>query len=379
MLVDMLLNAYGNEKENNIFYRLEFFIMAPESVKQQCLNLYASGVKPKQIYEDVYSKNHKGSRSTFERLLRKWRTDEKTASAEILNAGTFKGFTAHNATVQVDKDGNITQCWVKQHTESVDWDEVVKKFVDCVEPEKFEPVITPTCSMLEIPLFDLHFGIADYETYKELQGEIIQFIQSKHWDEINILLGQDLLHTNDMRGHTAKGTEIGVIDFPKAWNDAWKFWCGIIRQSLQHSNRTNIRYSKGNHDECSAWCFLKALEGKFPDVCVDDSLNSRKVIYWQDCFIGYGPCEYTNKSGELFKHFIMNYPKEYANAKVREIHTGHLHHESVDTGFMVRRLSTGAPTTKWEDDNGYVTAHRRFQLFEWIPGNLKSIQYISVN
>ena len=353
--------------------------MTPESIKQQCLDLYFSGAKPKQIYEDVYSKYHTGTLSTFERILRKWRNKLKTADNEILNAGTFEGFTAHNATVQVDKDGKITQAWVKQQTDSVDWNEVADKFIEKVEPEHYESIKKSTDCMLEIPLFDLHFGVADYDTYKDLQREIVQFIQSKDWDEINILIGQDLLHTNDMRGHTAKGTEIGVIDFKQAWNDAWKFWCDIIRQSLQHSKHTKIRYSKGNHDECSAWCFLKTLESKFPDAKVDDSICPRKVIAWQDCFIGYGHCEYTNKNGELFKQFIMNYPKEYADAKVREIHTGHLHHESVDSGFMIRRLSTGAPETKWEEENGYVTAHRRFQLFEWIPGNLKSIQYISIN
>ena len=378
MLVDMLLNAYGSEKENNIFIDWSF-IMTPESIKQQCLDLYSAGAKPKQIYEDVYSKHHTGTLETFARLLRKWRNKEKTANKEILNAGTFEGFTAHNATVQVDKDGKITQAWVKQQAESVDWDEVIDNFIEKVEPEHYDSIKTSTDYMLEIPLFDLHFGIADFDTYKDLQREIVNFIQSKDWDEINILIGQDLLHTNDMRGHTSKGTEIGVIDFPKAWNDAWKFWCDIIRQSLQHSKHTKIRYSKGNHDECSAWCFLKALEGKFPDAEVDDSLYPRKVIAWRDCFIGYGHCEYTNKNGELFKQFIMNYPKEYAEAKVREVHTGHLHHESIDSGFMLRRLSTGAPETKWENENGYVTAHRRFQLFEWIPGNLKSIQYISIN
>lgn len=138
----------------------------------------------------------------------------------------------------------------------------------------------------------------------------------------------------------------------------------------------HIRYSKGNHDECIAWCFLKTLEAKFPDAIVDDVLKPRKAINWEGCFIGYGHCEYTKKAGDLFRDFVVDFPNEFANAKVREIHTGHLHRESSDDGLMVRRLASAVPVDEWSNNNGFASAHKRFQLFEWQPNRLKAIYYI---
>ena len=86
--------------------------------------------------------------------------------------------------------------------------------------------------------------------------------------------------------------------------------------------------------------------------------------------------EYTNKAADLFQDFVLDFPKEFADATVREIHTGHLHRESVDNGTMVRRLASGVPTDAWNSKNGFVGANKRFQLFEWEPGALAGIKYV---
>ena len=78
----------------------------------------------------------------------------------------------------------------------------------------------------------------------------------------------------------------------------------------------------------------------------------------------------------LFQNFVLDFPQEFAAAKVREIHSGHLHRESVDEGMMVRRLPSGVPTDEWSSNNGYVGAHKRFQIFEWAENRLKSTHYI---
>ena len=69
---------------------------------------------------------------------------------------------------------------------------------------------------------------------------------------------------------------------------------------------------------------------------------------------------------------------EFASATVREVHAGHLHHEGEGDlyGVMVRRLSSGVPTDEWSDNEGYIGAHKRFQVFEYAPGKLRAIYYV---
>ena len=346
--------------------------MIPYEVKAACLDARARGMNSREIYEQIFvpAIDNPCTWNAFRRAIRKWRA--RYAPTDTLDAGTYPGFTAHGATVQVDASGNITQAWIKQHTE-VDWDKIAAMLAEGIEPVKVEPCTAQGDSMLEIPLFDMHFGITN--DYCRQLEEITGIVQ-KGYDEINVLFGQDVLHTNDLRGHTAKGTEIDRISFPDAWKAAWGFWTALLIACVENAKRVRIFYSKGNHDECSAWCLFKALEAAFPDAEWDDTISPRKCLTWHGCFVGFGHCEYTGRSDRIFQNFVMDFPKEFADAQVREIHTGHLHRESIDNGIMVRRLATAAPGTEWESNQGLIGAHKRFQLFEWLPGRLKAIYYI---
>lgn len=312
---------------------------------------------------------------TFKRRMRDWRR-KSFAEEEMLSAGTFPKFTAHDATVQVNADGRITQLWVKQQKDVLDWIGIKKFITEGMPKSDVVPSAVSGESMLEIPLFDMHFGIATLDTYIESLAELVGIIGEKQYEEINILFGQDVLHTNDMRGHTAKGTDIGKVDFKKSWEDACRFFRTIIDCALRHAPKVRLRYSKGNHDECAAWCLFKVLEAYYPQCEFDDGMEPRKCIFWKGCWIGFGHCEYTSKNSLLFQNFVLDFPQEFANAKVREIHSGHLHRESVDEGIFVRRLPSGVPTDEWSSNNGYTGAHKRFQIFEWMPERLKAIYYI---
>lgn len=330
----------------------------------------------REVFDNIFVPEYgnRWSYESFKRQMRNWK-NKKLADEGTLAAGTFPNFTPHNATVQVDAKGNITQAWIKQHQE-IDWLHVRDMLASGIVKSDIQPSTLSGDTMLEIPLFDMHFGIASFDTYKDELSEILGIISEKQYDEINILFGQDVLHNNDLRGHTAKGTPIEKIDFAKAWTDAWKFFRIVIDTALKHTAKVNMRYSKGNHDECAAWCLFKALEAAYPQVLFDDSMSPRKCVFWRGCFIGFGHCEYTSKSALLFQNFVLDFPKEFADAKVREIHSGHLHRESVDEGIMVRRLPSSVPTDEWSSNNGYTGAHKRFQLFEWAENRLKAIYYV---
>ena len=345
------------------------------ALKAKCVA--AVGTMPtRDIYDKIFVPEYGGkiTYESFKRRLREWK-HMAFADEGLLAAGTFPQFLPHGATVQVNGSGEITQVWVKEHVD-IDWLAIRDTIISGMVPSKIEPTNLRGATMLEIPLFDLHFGVADFDYYSETLGDILGIISEKKYDEINILIGQDILHNNDFRGHTAKGTAIEKIHFQKAWADAWNFFMLIINCALEHSPNVWLRYSKGNHDECAAWCFFKALEAKYPQCFSDDSLAPRKCIFWRGCMIGYGHCEYSKNTGKLFQNFVLDFPKEFADAKVREIHSGHLHRESVDDGLMVRRLPSGVPTDEWSSNNGYTGAHKRFMIFEWAENRLKATYYV---
>lgn len=340
-------------------------------LKERCVAALQD-MSTREVYDTIFLPAHGGMKyESFKRSMRKWKNHAPT---DTLHAGTYPQFSAHGATVQVNGNGKITQAWIKQ-SKDVDWDAIREVLLTDLPKSDIEPTRGAGTTMLEIPLFDLHFGVATFDTYKEPLADILGTIQEKTYDEINIIIGQDVLHNNDMRGHTAKGTPIEQIDFTAAWSDAWRFFRVLIDASIERSPRVRLHYSKGNHDECSGWCFFKALEAIYPQCESDDSLAPRKCIFWNGCFIGFGHCEYTSKSALIFQNFVLDFPNEFADAKVREVHSGHLHRESVDEGIFVRRLPSAVPTDKWSSDNGFTGAHKRFMLFEWAENRLKAIYY----
>jgi hypothetical protein len=232
-------------------------------------------------------------------------------------------------------------------------------------------------NLLEVSLFDTHFGISDYEYYKPTQNKILNTITSKAWKEILFTIGQDMLHNNDFKGQTANGTQIETVDMNKAWEDAAKFYEPMITEALKHTETVCIYYSPGNHDETITWAFVKYLKARFPQVKFDDRMEQRKIHTFHNIFIGltHGDKE---KNKELHDIFIAQFPVEWGKAKTREIHKGHFHVEdSKDIyGTMVRTLATRNKTDKWHKTKGFIGAHKRFMLFEYSKDALEGIYYV---
>lgn len=356
------------------------YLTIPLDLKMRCVEMFESGLTARQVYNDVFAKEHEGmSFESFHRKLRAWRR-KQYADDMTLGAGTYEGFTTHDATVQVGADGRITQAWIKQSAVDVDWDAIAEAVRAAAPVCPLSPAADAfDTGMLEIPLFDMHFGVAKFNDYADTLNEIAGIVLSRRWDEVNFIIGQDLIHNNDMRGHTAKGTQIEQVNIPKAWSDAQRFYFPLIESAICRANKVNIIYSKGNHDECISWCFVQMLKERYPAINVDDSLKARKCISWQGCFIGVCHGNGANsRNTDLRSQFTIEFPMEFASATAREVHAGHLHHEGEGDlyGVMVRRLSSGVPTDEWNDNEGYIGAHKRFQVFEYAPGKLRAIYYV---
>ncbi|WP_080845570.1 hypothetical protein [Cytobacillus gottheilii] len=265
---------------------------------------------------------------------------------------------------------------VKPKVVGFDIDKFLAKAKQEITPVHIETINTDGEGLLEIPLFDMHFGVNTYEDYIPVRDKIYDKILSKKWDRILFIIGQDLLHNNGFDGKTSSGTPIEKVDMDKAWDDAFRFYAELIDEAQVKANKVDCSYSIANHDDSMSWALVKTLEVKFPDIEFDTSKKVRKAYIWNDIFLGYSHGH--KGANRIHENFLSDFGKPMANAKVVEIHTGHLHTEAAKDkfGVLVRTLSTKGKTDDWHDDNGFVGAHKRFQLFEYSPSALEAIYYI---
>lgn len=262
-------------------------------------------------------------------------------------------------------------------TNGIDWDQLMKTIKKITPINiKIPKYKVKQKQLLEIPLFDQHFGINTFEDYKETQSIITELITSRVWEQIIITIGSDMLHHDNHVNTTVSGTEIEHVDMVQAWECARKFYSPIIDRALLNSNNLKIIYIPGNHDQSLSWSFAKMLEVMYPQASFDVELQERKVHTFENIFIGYAHGDKRPK--QIPSLFPAEFPKEWAGAKTRELHTGHIHHETGkdEYGMMTRSLATKGKTDKWHMDMGFVGAHKRFMVFEYTADRLIGIHYV---
>lgn len=353
--------------------------MIPYEVKRKCVELARSGKTTAEIYDEYIKPYGSMSLRSFRRRCAEWKA-KVAADNETLDAANlaFK-FAPHASTVQVNGKGEVIQAWIKQHTEDR-LEDILRAIKDNTPVCEIQPAHSDQAEgMLEIPLFDMHFGIAGMEHYKGVLEEILAIVTSRHWDRIVIPVGQDLFHNDSVeKGITTKGTLIEKVDMEQAVKDARTFYFNLIDTALKKANSVEVIYSPGNHDKTVGWMFALILMARYGDI-VDDSIKERKAVLWNECFVGFTHGAKGNDSAAgLRGKFTKEFKREYAAAKVCEIHAGHLHRESDskdEYGVQIRRLCTGNKDDIWTDGEGYMS-QKRFMLFEWMPGKLKAIYYV---
>lgn len=354
----------------------------PLKVKKSCCEMVANGKTAREIYNDYYCQqvDEPAMFETFKRQLARWKKSVYPDSL-TLESGTYEGFTAHDATVQVSKSGEIIQAWIKQKAADIDPESFIEAIRESVEPVKYyEQDFEDAARMLEIPLFDMHWGVSFMDHYEPVLKDILDLINRRHWDQIIIPFGQDFFHNDSIvNGQTTRGTVIEKVDMMRAVREGRQFIYTIIDASLKQANEVHVLYSAGNHDRSISWMFMQVLLERYGDRIVDDSLEYRKVVKYGRNAIMFTHGDSRQATAKNLAHiFPISFPEEFADSDVREIHAGHLHHERESDiyGIMVRRLSTGAKLDDWSDKEDYIGTHRRFMVFEWDLDKLRSIHYI---
>ena len=347
------------------------------TIRAKCLEL-AGSLTVEEIYLSYYKVLRPDTKfDSFSRTMRAW----KRKSNLLLEKGDF-GFVPHATTVQIDSEGKVVQAWIKSKDQERNW---LDEILECIKnTSSFEPIErNPEKSidrMLEITFDDMHFGIAPFEYYRETLLDTLKQIEKHKYKEINVIIGEDLLHTDDLKGNTSNQTFIGPIDMHKAYGDTLKFYFNIMDAAIRQSDRVRVTYSMGNHSETLSWTILQVLKVKYPQAEYDDSFEHRKVITFGKIFIVLTHGDTIKGSLKDVKElFVEENKMKYARALVAEIHIGH-YHVSKETGdingCVVRRLSTKVPADKWHKKKGFTTAVKRFTLFEYSSDKLISMHYV---
>lgn len=357
-------------------------IQIPIEVKRVCCQMKVDGKSNKEIYE-TYFLPQTGSQAvydSFRRMLSKW-MKKQWADDTTLKCGTYEGFIAHDATVQVSKTGEIIQAWIKQKADDINPEDFIEAIKTAVEPYEYDEKPNSNSNrMLEIPLFDMHWGITFFDYYKSVLSELLNLLNSKTWDKVVIPFGQDFFHNDSIiNGQTTKGTVIEKVDMIRAVKEAKTFMYSLIETALHQANEVEVVYSAGNHDRSLAWMFMQVLLERYGSEVVDDSLEYRKVIKYGKNAIMITHGDSKQATAKNLAHiFPISFPTEFADANIREVHAGHLHHESEADifGVMVRRLASGVAVDAWSNSQDFIGTHRRFMIFEWDQNMLRSIHYV---
>ena len=119
---------------------------------------------------------------------------------------------------------------------------------------------------LGIYYMDMHFGINTLEDYEETLIKTTNKIKSRIWQEVIITFGSDLLHVDNLNNTTANQTRINDVNIPQMIEDAKAFYETVIKTASKQSNKVNVIYLKGNHDQTTSGLLAHWLDARFRNV-----------------------------------------------------------------------------------------------------------------
>ena len=251
------------------------------------------------------------------------------------------------------------------------------------KPLSTKPV-KETGLMLEVNIADAHFGklawpaetggvpydlkIADAMFMRALDV-LLERAKGYDFERVLFVLGNDLLHANDVAGNTFNGTKLDTEGrFQKTYWTVRKTVCAAIER-LRQVAPVKVAIVYGNHDRTSMWTLADSIDCYFHGddrVEVDNQPIYRKYHEW-------GKVGLMLTHGDLGKRadfpllFATENPGLFGRTEFREVHTGHLHTTKTEEfhGVRVRILPSLTPPDAWHAENGYVGNMRNAEAYVW--------------
>jgi hypothetical protein len=244
-------------------------------------------------------------------------------------------------------------------------------------------------NMLEISLFDAHFGKYCWgqETREEydaiMAGEIYQnavedlLHNTSHCKVEKILypVGSDFFHVNNWANTTARGTP---QDTSQKFSEVFDIGCKSLIQAIDTCLEVapvELLWVPGNHDRETSYYMCKVLEAWYndhKDVNINISPQERKYVHYGATLLGFTHGD-EEKHHDLPSIMAGEEKKKWASTIHREWHLGHYHkkketrYNACDTynGVQVTILPSLSGTDKWHFQKGYVNNVRSAIAYLW--------------
>jgi len=265
-------------------------------------------------------------------------------------------------------------------------DDRIKEHFDNWTPPTVNIVIANNGKMLEVPIYDLHFGKLawspetgenyDYkiasDRFNYVIDDIVSRMNGKKFERILFPIGQDYFNYDTIDGKTTLGTsQDNDLRWQKLYDKGIELLVNAIYK-LSALGGVETFYCSGNHDEMTSYYATQYISAWFwqdKNVSVDTSPNPRKYIEFGKNLIGFTHTDKEKK--RIFGDMQVECPEAWGRTLYREWHGGHLHSEQTkeNSGVVVRNLSSITAKDAWHHKHGYSGAIARVQSFVYDKEN----------
>jgi hypothetical protein len=240
--------------------------------------------------------------------------------------------------------------------------------------------------LLEISIPDAHLGKlawgkatghGDYDLkiahdlYVQALAALLDRTSSFWPDRVLYVVGNDLLHVDNDRNQTNKGTQ---LESDSRYHKIFRVAREMITQSVERLRQlspVDIEVVPGNHDLLAAWHLGDSLEAYFhgaKDVEIFNDPTPRKYYQWGKVMLMLTH-QATNKRLRDDYPLLMatEQPKMFGDTRFREVHLGDLHQVRLEEqhGVRTRILPSLTAPDQWHSDKGFVGGIRSAEAFVW--------------
>jgi len=232
-------------------------------------------------------------------------------------------------------------------------------------------------------------GEADYDLHiaaqlvRDAAEELLQAASAYALGRITVAGLGDLFHYDTPSGTTTSGTPLerdGRIQ--KMIHVGTDALVSVI-DAASTVAATDTLVVNGNHDETLTWAFHRVILERYRKskrVSVDETYTPRKYLRSGGNLLGFVHGHRAKKRlPQLMAHEAA---AAWADCPYREVHTGHLHHQSAEwsrpietiDGVLVRIAPSLGPADDWHSASGFVGSRRAMELFIYDPaGGLRAM------
>ena len=241
-----------------------------------------------------------------------------------------------------------------------------------------------TGNMLEINIPDAHFGkmawgketmdrpydvgIAAATFLRALKTLVLRAGNYKY-DKIVLVVGNDLLNSDNEQGTTTKGTYVSTDGrYQKTFVTVRKTITEAI-EILRLIAPVEVVMVSGNHDNLGVWHLGDSLECLYANdsaVQINNDPTARKYVRFGNVFLMFTHGD-KGKREDYPLLMATERPKDFGETKFREIHTGHIHQTKLQEwhGVRVRILPSLSPPDAWHSENGFTGMQRIAEAYQW--------------